>query len=107
MTDSERNAIRRVRVQRRHQQYRVAEAAGISRQELSAYERGRERPSIATLTAVLTALGCSAEEFGRTLDLGDASTEGCHVHRPGHARAGPAVGAGGALAQVPIGRQLA
>jgi transcriptional regulator with XRE-family HTH domain len=60
-------ALRRVRVQRRHQQYRVAEAAGISRGELSAYERGRERPSVATLTAVLTALGCSAEEFGRHL----------------------------------------
>ena len=60
-------ALRRVRVQRRHQQYRVAEAAGISRRELAAYECGRGRPSVATLTAVLTALGCSAEEFGRHL----------------------------------------
>ena len=60
-------ALRRVRVQRRHQQGRVAEAAGISRRELAAYERGRQRPSVATLATVLTVLGCSAEEYGRHL----------------------------------------
>jgi transcriptional regulator with XRE-family HTH domain len=72
-------ALRRVRVQCRHQQYRVAKAAGISRGLLSAYERGRQRPSVATLTAVLTVLGCSAEEFGRHLGpwcLHDASEAG-------------------------------
>jgi len=61
------SAIRRVRVQRRHQQYRVAEAAGISRRELAAYERGKEQPSVAALAALLRVLGCSAEEYGRHL----------------------------------------
>jgi transcriptional regulator with XRE-family HTH domain len=60
-------ALRRVRVQRRHQQYRVAEAAGISRGLLSAYEHGRQQPSVAALAALLRTLGCSAEEFGRHL----------------------------------------
>jgi transcriptional regulator with XRE-family HTH domain len=60
-------ALRRVRVQRRHRQYRVAEAAGISRGELSAYEHGRQQPSVATLAALLRVLGCSAEEFGKRL----------------------------------------
>jgi len=60
-------ALRRVRVQRRRRQYQVAEAAGISRWELAAYERGRQRPSVAALAALLRVLACSAEEYGRHL----------------------------------------
>jgi transcriptional regulator with XRE-family HTH domain len=60
-------ALRRVRVQRRHQQYRVAEAAGISRRELAAYEHGKQQPSVAALAALLRVLDCSAEDFGRHL----------------------------------------
>jgi len=73
MADSERvarqvgSAIRRVRVQRRQRQYKVAEAAGISRRQLAAYEHGRQQPSVAALAALLRVLGCSAEEFGRHL----------------------------------------
>jgi transcriptional regulator with XRE-family HTH domain len=60
-------ALRRVRVQRRHPQYRVADGAGISRRQLAAYEHGRQQPSVAGLAALLRVLGCSAEEFGRHL----------------------------------------
>ena len=60
-------ALRRVRVQRRQWQYRVAEAAGITRRQLAAYERGRQQPSVAALAALLRVLGCSAEEYGRHL----------------------------------------
>ncbi|HVR07864.1 MAG TPA: helix-turn-helix transcriptional regulator, partial [Thermoanaerobaculia bacterium] len=73
MADSQRiarqvgGALRRVRMQRRQRQYRVAEAAGISRGELAAYERGRQQPSVAALAALLRVLGCSAEDFGRHL----------------------------------------
>ncbi len=48
-------------------QYQLAAAAGITRPQLSAYERGREQPSVATLTTLLRALGCSVEEYGRHL----------------------------------------
>jgi transcriptional regulator with XRE-family HTH domain len=61
------SALRRVRERRSCRQYQLAEAAGIPRGQLARYERGRERPSIATLTAVLTVLDCSADEFGRHL----------------------------------------
>jgi transcriptional regulator with XRE-family HTH domain len=60
-------ALRRVREGRSYRQCRVAEAAGITRWQLAAYEGGREQPSVAALTAVLTVLGCSAEEFGKHL----------------------------------------
>ncbi|HLX09150.1 MAG TPA: helix-turn-helix transcriptional regulator [Thermoanaerobaculia bacterium] len=60
-------ALRRVRVQRQRPQYRLADAAGIDRRQLSAYERGRQQPSVAALAALLRVLGCSAEEFGRCL----------------------------------------
>jgi transcriptional regulator with XRE-family HTH domain len=56
-------ALRRVRERRCCWQYQLAEAAGISQRQLAAYERGRQQPSIATLTA----LDCSADEFGRHL----------------------------------------
>jgi len=62
-------ALRRVRVRRRQRQYRVAEAAGISRRLLTAYEHGKQRPSVAALAALLRVLGCSAEEYGQHLGL--------------------------------------
>jgi transcriptional regulator with XRE-family HTH domain len=61
------SALRRVRERRACRQYQLAEAAGIPRRQLAAYEHGRQRPSVATLTAVLTALDCSADEFCRHL----------------------------------------
>ncbi|MDP9120812.1 MAG: hypothetical protein M3O15_05485 [Acidobacteriota bacterium] len=51
-------------------------------------------PTVPTLVKVLRALDCSAEEFGL-------------VHRPGRPGAGPAVGAGGALPEVPVRLGLA
>lgn len=60
-------ALRRVRERRQCQQGRAAEAAGITRRQLAAYEGGREQPSVAALTALLTVLGCTADEFGRHL----------------------------------------
>ena len=38
-------------------QHQVAERAGIARPTLSAYERGRVRPSLETLERILSAMG--------------------------------------------------
>jgi DNA-binding XRE family transcriptional regulator len=57
-------ALRRIRLERRRCQREVAKPAGITRGMLCSYERGRLCPSLPTLISVLTALDCSAEEFG-------------------------------------------
>jgi transcriptional regulator with XRE-family HTH domain len=59
------SALRRVRERRSCWQYQLAEAAGIPRRQLAAYERGREQPSVAALVALLTALDCTADEYGQ------------------------------------------
>jgi transcriptional regulator with XRE-family HTH domain len=60
-------ALRRIRLERQRRQRHVAKAAGITRGMLCSYEKGRQCPSLANLVGVLTALDCSAEEFGRHL----------------------------------------
>jgi transcriptional regulator with XRE-family HTH domain len=60
------SAIRRVRERRRCRQGQLASSAGITRTQLARYERGREQPSVTALVA-LSALGCSAEEYGQHL----------------------------------------
>jgi transcriptional regulator with XRE-family HTH domain len=57
-------ALRSIRRYRDRKQYLVAADAGITKGMLSAYERGRTCPSIATLARLLAALGCTAEQFG-------------------------------------------
>jgi transcriptional regulator with XRE-family HTH domain len=59
------NALRRVRERRRWRQYQLAAAAGVTLPQLAAYERGSEQPGVASLAALLVALGCSVEEYGR------------------------------------------
>jgi transcriptional regulator with XRE-family HTH domain len=60
-------ALLRIRRDRDMKQYVVADLAGITKGMLSAYETGRQNPSVGTLSKVLTALDCTAEEFGRYL----------------------------------------
>ena len=60
-------ALRRVREGRRCRQYQLAAAAGITRPQLAAYEHGREQPSVSALVTLLTALDCTAEEYGKHL----------------------------------------
>ncbi len=57
--------LRDIRERHHRKQYLVAEQAGITRGMLSAYERGRQCPSVPTLAKVLAVLDCSVEEFGR------------------------------------------
>jgi transcriptional regulator with XRE-family HTH domain len=59
--------LRHLREQRELAQYLVAEIAGITKAMLSAYETGRQCPSLLTLVKLLAALGLSWQEFGRVL----------------------------------------
>jgi|HubBroStandDraft_3_1064219.scaffolds.fasta_scaffold12831_2 transcriptional regulator with XRE-family HTH domain len=59
------SALRRLRERRGAKQYRVAEFADITKGMLSAYETGRQCPSLPTLVRLLRVLDCTAEEFGR------------------------------------------
>lgn len=51
-------ALRHLREDRRTRQYQVAEAAGITKAMLSAYETGKQKPSLESLDKILEALGC-------------------------------------------------
>jgi transcriptional regulator with XRE-family HTH domain len=62
-------ALRWLRDQRRKKQYEVAEAAGITKGMLCAYETGKQRPSLDTLDKLLTALGCGLLELHDALAL--------------------------------------
>lgn len=56
-------ALRWMREQRGKKQYEVAEAAGITKGMLCAYETGKQRPSLETLDKLLLALGCGLLEL--------------------------------------------
>jgi transcriptional regulator with XRE-family HTH domain len=58
-------ALRRLRERRGARQNRIADLAGITKGMLSAYETGRQCPSLPTLVSLLQALDCSAELFGQ------------------------------------------
>jgi transcriptional regulator with XRE-family HTH domain len=57
--------VRRLRQQRAETQYQVAGLAGILTTELSAYERGRQLPSVPVLARLLAALDCTEDHFSR------------------------------------------
>lgn len=50
-------ALRRLRMHRGLRQYEAAEAAGITKAMLSAYETGKRRPSLKTLDSLLRSMG--------------------------------------------------
>ena len=62
------SGLRRVREKRYRRHSSVAQSARISRRQLAAIEDGLEQPSLATLTALLRALDCSAAEIAEQLD---------------------------------------
>ncbi|HEX6198818.1 MAG TPA: helix-turn-helix transcriptional regulator [Thermoanaerobaculia bacterium] len=49
-------------------QYETARAAGITKAMLSAYETGKQRPSLPSLEKILDALGADLMAVGRALD---------------------------------------
>lgn len=60
-------AVRRLRQSRGLKQFEAAEAAGITKAMLSAYETGKRRPSLTTLGQILEALNADLGDLHRAL----------------------------------------
>jgi transcriptional regulator with XRE-family HTH domain len=62
-------ALRWLRDRQNKKQYQVAEAAGITKGMLSAYETGRQRPSLETLEKILDTLGCDLNDLHNAIQI--------------------------------------
>jgi transcriptional regulator with XRE-family HTH domain len=98
------SALRRLRVHRDLKQFETAGAAGITKAMLSAYETGRRRPSLKTLSRLLEALDADLGDLHRALvaeSYGDAvfGGRGGRARRPAVDAPYP-VGAPGAALEV-------
>ncbi|HEV2846880.1 MAG TPA: helix-turn-helix domain-containing protein [Thermoanaerobaculia bacterium] len=62
-------ALRWLRDRQGKKQYQVAESAGITKGMLSAYETGRQRPSLETLEKILTTLGCDLNDLHNGIQI--------------------------------------
>lgn len=62
-------ALRWLRDRQGKKQYQVAEAAGITKGMLSAYETGRQRPSLETLEKILATLGCDLNDLHNAIQI--------------------------------------
>ena len=62
-------AIRWLRDRQNTRQYQVADAAGITKAMLSAYETGKQKPSLDTLEKILTALECDLNDLHKALQI--------------------------------------
>lgn len=62
------DALRRLREKRGRRQYQLAEEAGITKAMLSAYETGKQNPSLVTLEKILDALDADLGGLAEALD---------------------------------------
>jgi transcriptional regulator with XRE-family HTH domain len=62
-------ALRWLRDRQNKKQYQVADAAGITKGMLSAYETGRQRPSLETLEKILDTLGCDLNDLHNAIQI--------------------------------------
>jgi len=62
-------ALRWLRAKQDKRQYQLAGEAGITKAMLSAYETGKQRPSLETLEKVLGALGAELADLHDALDI--------------------------------------
>jgi transcriptional regulator with XRE-family HTH domain len=62
-------ALRWLRERHSKKQYHVADDAGITKGMLSAYETGRQRPSLDTLEKVLNTLSCDLHDLHNALQI--------------------------------------
>jgi transcriptional regulator with XRE-family HTH domain len=62
-------ALRWLRDRRGRKQYQVAGSAGITKGMLSAYETGRQRPSLETLDKILDTLECDLNDLHNALQI--------------------------------------
>ncbi len=62
-------ALRWLRERQNKRQYQVADAAGITKAMLSAYETGKQKPSLETLEKILRALDCDLNDLHNALQI--------------------------------------
>jgi len=62
-------SLRWLRDRQGKKQYQVADAAGITKGMLSAYETGRQRPSLETLEKILDTLGCDLNDLHNAVQI--------------------------------------
>lgn len=62
-------ALRWLRDRQGKRQYQVADAAGITKAMLSAYETGKQKPSLETLEKILAALDCDLNDLHNALQI--------------------------------------
>lgn len=62
-------ALRWLRDERGKRQFQVADAAGITKPMLSAYETGRQKPSLESLEKILDALGADLSDLHAALAI--------------------------------------
>ena len=77
-------AIRWLRDRNNKRQYQVADTAGITKAMLSAYETGKQKPSLDTLEKILTALECDLNDLHNALQIVNDRPEA--INRPGGVR---------------------
>lgn len=63
------HALRWLRDRHSRKQYQVAETAGITKGMLSAYETGRQKPSLDTLEKLLDTLGCDLYDLHNAIQI--------------------------------------
>lgn len=63
------HALRWLRDRHGRKQYQVAESAGITKGMLSAYETGRQKPSLDTMEKLLDTLGCDLYDLHNALQI--------------------------------------
>ena len=68
-------ALRWLRTRQDRKQYEIAEAAGITKAMLSAYETGKQNPSIETLEKILQALGQDLRGLDHALSVNQSDGE--------------------------------
>jgi transcriptional regulator with XRE-family HTH domain len=75
-----------MRERRGRKQYQVAAAAGITKGMLSAYETGRQRPSLETLDKILDTLGTDLHDLHNALQIVNGRPAAMpHAARPARA----------------------
>jgi transcriptional regulator with XRE-family HTH domain len=62
-------ALRWLRDRQGKRQYQVADAAGITKAMLSAYETGKQKPSLDTMEKILSALECDLNDLHNALQI--------------------------------------
>jgi transcriptional regulator with XRE-family HTH domain len=80
-------ALRWLRDRQAKRQYQVADAAGITKAMLSAYETGKQKPSLETLEKILTALDGDLNDLHNALQIVNERPEA--IRRPGIPVRGP------------------